>query len=398
VQIHLFDLQRQFNVIQSEVESTVHSILASGSYIMGNQVQQFEAEFAAYCGVKHAIAVGNGTDGLVIALKSLNIGHGDEVITSPFTFFATAESISAVGATPVFVDIRPDTCNINENLIEAAITTRTKAIIPVHIFGQPAAMDDINAIACKHGLKVIEDACQAAGARYRGERVGGLGDVGVFSFFPTKNLGCAGDGGMITTNDDKLAALCRALRSHGSGESGRLAYALLSGLNDTGEEAINGTKYRSGKYENYLIGQNSRLDEIQAGILRIKLKKLDHYNHCRREIARFYCHELAATAYVTPPTIMDTEPVYHLFILQSENRERIVQQLKEKGIATGIYYPVPLHLQKAYEKLGYKSGDMPVAEHLSRRIFAIPCFPELTAQEMAYIIEALKSSAIPHPQ
>jgi dTDP-4-amino-4,6-dideoxygalactose transaminase len=208
MQIPLLDLQRQYAAIKPETDTALCSILASGAYIMGPNVKAFEAEFAAYCGVKHAISVGNGTDGLVISLQALNIGPGDEVITTPYTFFATAEAISAVGATPVFVDVRPDTYNIDENLIEAAITERTRAILPVHIFGQPAEMQTINQIAQKHGLKVIEDACQAVGAKYHGQRVGGLADIGVFSFFPTKNLGCAGDGGMITTNDDDLAALC----------------------------------------------------------------------------------------------------------------------------------------------------------------------------------------------
>jgi dTDP-4-amino-4,6-dideoxygalactose transaminase len=393
VQIPLLDLQRQFKDIQPEVESTVYSILASGSYIMGAYVKQFEAEFAAYCGVKHAISVGNGTDGLVIALKSLNIGPGDEVITSPFTFFATAESISAVGATPVFVDVRPDSYNINENLIEAAITTKTRAIMPVHLFGQPAEMDHINSIACNHGLKVIEDACQAVGARYHGKRVGGLSDVGVFSFFPTKNLGCAGDGGMITTNDDKLAAICRALRSHGSGESGRIAYGLLSAVNEQEDEFMgDSTLFKPNKYNNYMIGHNSRLDEIQAGILRIKLKKLDHYNSCRQEIARFYNHELAETAYVTPETINNTESVYHLYILQTEKRAQVAAHLKGKDIATGIYYPIPLHLQKAYKELHYRSGDMPVAEYLSHRTFAVPCFPEITRDEQACVLGALKGA------
>lgn len=277
--IPLLDLKRQYAAIQAEAEAAVCSILASGAYIMGANVKAFEEEFAAYCGVKHAISVGNGTDGLVISLKALNIGPGDEVITTPYTFFATAESISSVGARPVFVDVRPDTYNLDENLIEAAITEKTRAIMPVHIFGQPAEMAKINEIAKKHGLAVVEDACQAVGARYQGERVGGLADIGVFSFFPTKNLGGAGDGGMITTNDDRLAAICRALRVHGSGEGGRLAYNLLYATEEKLEEAAgDSTVYDPRKYYNYLIGHNSRLDEVQAAILRIKLRQLDRYN------------------------------------------------------------------------------------------------------------------------
>jgi dTDP-4-amino-4,6-dideoxygalactose transaminase len=391
--IPLLDLKRQYAAIQAEAEAAVCSILASGAYIMGANVKAFEEEFAAYCGVKHAISVGNGTDGLVISLKALNIGPGDEVITTPYTFFATAESISSVGARPVFVDVRPDTYNLDENLIEAAITENTRAIMPVHIFGQPAEMAKINEIAKKHGLAVVEDACQAVGARYQGERVGGLADIGVFSFFPTKNLGGAGDGGMITTNDDRLAAICRALRVHGSGEGGRLAYNLLYATEEKLEEAAgDSTVYDPRKYYNYLIGHNSRLDEVQAAILRIKLRQLDRYNQARQAIAAFYSRELAETPYVTPATPENTESVYHLYMLQAENRAQVVQHLADKGIATGIYYPVPLHRQKAYRDLNYQTGDLPVAECLSQRTFAVPGFPELTPEEQAYIAAALKEA------
>ena len=394
MQIPLLDLKRQYAAIQAEVEQTVCSILASGAYIMGANVIAFEEEFAAYCGVKHAISVANGTDGLIIALQALNIGRGDEVITSPYTFFATAESISTVGATPVFVDVRPDTYNIDENLIEESITERTRAIMPVHIFGQPAEMDKIHKIAEKHGLKMIEDACQAVGATYHGQRVGGLADIGVFSFFPTKNLGCAGDGGMITTNDDNLAAICRGLRVHGSGEGGRIAYNLLYGVQEQLDDASGDTTvYDPRKYYNYLIGHNSRLDEIQAAILRIKLKKLDGYNQSRQQAAAYYSRALAGTVYRTPADAEDTESVYHLYILQTEKRAELVKQLAEKGIGTGTYYPVPLHLQKAYKDMDYKTGDMPVAEYLSHRTMAVPCFPELTAEELVYIAETLKELA-----
>lgn len=390
MKIPLLDLKRQYVFIQSEAEAAVGSILASGNYIMGTNVRAFEAEFATYCGVKHAISVANGTDGLVITMKAMGIGPGDEVITSPYTFFATAESISAVGATPIFVDVRPDTYNIDENLIEAAITERTRAIMPVHIFGQPAEMNRINEIAKKHCLQVIEDACQAVGAKYHGEKVGGLADIGIFSFFPTKNLGCVGDGGMITTNDDNLAAICCALRVHGSGEGGRIAYNLLYATEEQLEEAAgDSTVYDPRKYYNYLIGHNSRLDEIQAAILRIKLKKLDDYNKARQQAASYYNNALAGTAFVTPVSTAGTEPVYHLYILQTDNRTELTRKLAEKGIATGIYYPVPLHLQKAYKDMDYKNGDMQVAEYLSQRTIAIPCFPELTEEELAYIVAAL---------
>jgi dTDP-4-amino-4,6-dideoxygalactose transaminase len=343
--------------------------------------------------VKHAVSVGNGTDGLVIALQALKVGPGDEVITTPYSFFATAESISITGAKPVFVDVRPDTYNINEQLIEAAITERTKAILPVHIFGQPAEMESINNLARKYNLKVIEDACQAVGASYKGKKTGALADIGVFSFFPTKNLGCAGDGGMITTDSDDLASICRALRVHGSGEGGRMAYNLLHNASEELEVATEGdgnTVYDPSKYYNYLIGHNSRLDEIQAALLRIKLKRLDAYNQARREIAAFYSHELENTGYTIPKYPAYTQSVYHLYMLESEHRSRVVQQLAAKGVAAGVYYPVPLHLQKAYRDLAYKPEDMPVAEYLAYRTFAIPCFPEITKEERIYIATALK--------
>lgn len=394
MQIPLIDLKRQYAAIKDEIDKAVCEVLADAQYIMGANVKTFEKEFADYIGVKHSIAVGNGTDGLVIALQSLNIGPGDEVITSPYTFFSTAESISNVGARPVFVDVRPETYNMDENRIEAAITERTRAIMPVHIFGQPAEMEKINNIADKYGLKVIEDACQAVGAKYQGKKVGSLSDIAVFSFFPTKNLGAAGDGGMITTNDDNLAAICQALRLHGSGEGGRIAYNLLYKTEEELEEASgDNTVYDPRKYYNYLIGHNSRLDEIQAAILRIKIKKLDGYNRARQQIAAYYGQALSGTSFITPATIDGRECVYHLYILQTEKRADIVKRLAAKGIATGIYYPVPLHQQKAFRDLGYKPEDMPVAQYLSQRTFAIPCFPELTTEELDYIISALKEDS-----
>ncbi len=390
--IPLLDLKRQYKDIKTEIEREVSSVLADAQYIMGANVKAFEQEFAEYTGAKNAISVANGTDALVIALEALGIGAGDEVITTPFTFFATAESISAVGATPVFVDIRPDTYNLDEKKIEAKITPKTKAIMPVHIFGQPCEMDKINEIAKKHNLYVIEDACQAVGAMYKGKKAGNLADIACFSFFPTKNLGCAGDGGMITTNDEKLNVICQALRTHGSGQAGQAAYNLIHNITDdvNEDDGADNTVYNPLKYYNYLIGHNSRLDEVQATILRVKLKKLDEYNWMRREIALYYNEKLFGGNYVTPAQIDDIESVYHLYILQSENRTEVVKSLAEKKIATGIYYPIPLHLQKVYKDLGYQPGDLPVAEYLSHRTFAIPCFPELTDEEKIYIVNALK--------
>lgn len=386
------NLKKQYATIKEEADKKVLEVLSSAQYIMGENVKEFEKEISEYLGIKHSISVGNGTDALVIALKALGIEEGDEVITTPFTFFATAESISFVGATPVFVDVDINTYNIDPAKIEERITEKTKAIMPVHIFGQPCDMDSINEIAKKHNLKVIEDACQAIGSEYKGQKIGTLSDIACFSFFPTKNLGCAGDGGMIVTNDDELATICRALKTHGSGVNGQKAYNIINNIEeDTAEDnATDNTVYNPLKYYNYLIGQNSRLDEIQAAILRVKLRKLDDWNDSRREHARFYNEQLKDTELVTPFEAKNVKHIYHLYILQSENRTELINYLKEKGIATGIYYPIPLHLQKAYKFLGYKEGDLPNAEYLSHRTFAIPMFAELTDEEKEYIVDTLK--------
>ena len=390
--IPLIDLKAQYKSIAEDLDRVTKEVLSSASYIMGKKVTEFEKEFAEYIGVKHAISVGNGTDALVIALKSLGIGAGDEVITTPFTFFATAETISAVGAIPVFVDVENDTFNIDPAKIEEKITKKTKAIIPVHIFGQSAKMDEINEIAKKHNLKVIEDACQAVGSKYKGKMIGNLGDVACFSFFPTKNLGCAGDGGMLVTDDDKVATIAKALRTHGSGENGQKAYNLLNNITEEVKTVKNAddTVYNPLKYYNYLIGYNTRLDAIQAAILSVKLTHIDNWNAKRREISKIYDEKLKDTDLVTPFISEENEAVYHMYILQSENREAMLNKLKEKGVATGVYYPVPLHLQKVYKDLGYKEGDMPVSEYLSHRTFAIPVYPELTEAETNYIIESIK--------
>lgn len=390
--IPLIDLKAQYNSLAEELNKATIDVLSSANYIMGKNVLEFEKEFAEFIGVKHAISVGNGTDALVVSLKAMGIGEGDEVITTPFTFFATAESISAVGATPVFVDVNKEDFNINVSKIEEKITSKTKAIMPVHIFGQSCDMDAINEIAKKYNLFVIEDACQAIGGKYKGKRIGALGDVACFSFFPTKNLGCAGDGGMIVTNNDNLATIIRALRTHGSGENGQKAYNLINNIDEeiAKVENANDTVYNPLKYYNYLIGFNTRLDAIQAAILRVKLKEIDNWNSKRREIVEIYNEALKDQPLVTPFSSEDVEHVYHMYILQSENREEVLKGLKDKGVATGVYYPIPLHLQKVYKNLGYKEGDMPVAEYLSHRTFAIPVYPELTEEQINYIIDSIK--------
>ena len=391
--IPLIDLKAQYKSIAEDLDKVTKEVLSSANYIMGKNVTDFEKEFAEYIGVKHAISVGNGTDALVISLKSLGIGNGDEVITSTFTYFASAEAISAVGATPVFVDVEKETFNIDPTKIEEKITEKTKAIIPVHIFGQCAKMDEINEIANKHNLKIVEDAAQASGSKYKGKRAGTLGDVACFSFFPTKNLSCAGDGGMVVTNDDSIATIARALRTHGSGENGQKAYNLLNNIKEEIETSKEGddTVYNPLKYYNYLIGYNSRLDAIQAAILKVKLPHLDKWNAGRIRIAKIYDEKLKDSDVVTPIVTEENEGIYHQYVLQCEDREAMLTKLKEKGIATGVYYPVPLHLQKVYKDLGYKEGDMPVAEYLSHRTFAIPVYPELTEEEINYIVESIKA-------
>lgn len=390
--IPLVDLKAQYKTLETELDKVTKEILSSAQYIMGKHVTDFEEEFAKYIGVKHAISVGNGTDALVVALMACGIGEGDEVITTPFTFFSTAESISCVGAVPVFADVRKDTYNIDPSKIEEKITPKTKAIMPVHIFGQPAEMDEIKKIAEKHNLLVIEDAAQAAGSVYKGRKSGSLGDVGCFSFFPTKNLGCAGDGGMITTDNDDIAIIVKALRTHGSGENGQRAYNLLNNINEDIEssEGHDDTVYNPLKYYNYLIGFNTRLDALQAGILSVKLPKLDRWIEKRNCNADIYYKELKNTSLTMPKIINEAVSGFNMFVVQSENRDELVDKLKEKGISTGVYYPVPMHMQKVYKSLGYKEGDMPNAEYLSHRTFAIPVYPELSREEQNYIIEVIQ--------
>lgn len=390
--IPLLNLKRQYTYLKDDIEKVISNILESGAYINGPYTKELESKLAKYLDVKHVIGVANGTDALVIALEALGIKEGDEVITTPFTFFATAEAISVVGAKPVFVDVSLDDFNIDVNKIEEAITERTKAIMPVHIFGTPADMDKINETAKKYNLYVIEDACQAIGAKYRDKMVGGLGDVACFSFFPTKNLGTYGDGGLITTNSDEIAAICRALKAHGSGVNGEIAFNLLNNIEEEVEEdkCTNDTVYNPKKYYNYLIGHNSRLDEIHAGILSVKLDCLDGWNNQRIKNARYFDENLKDTDLKLMKLDENNKNVYHMYIVQSENREELTKKLDEAGIGYGVYYPVPLHLQKVYKDLGYKVGDLPNAEYLSTRTLAIPIDPEMTEEERKYIVEILK--------
>lgn len=343
-------------------EKSISKVLEEGNFILGNEVKAFEKTIQDYLNVKHAIGVANGTDALVIAMDALGIGPGDEVITTPYTFFASAETICRVGAKPVFVDVLEDTYNIDPKLIEVAITEKTKAILPVHIFGNPVDCKSLKAIAKKYNLYIIEDACQAIGATYEGEMIGGLGDVACFSFFPTKNLGAFGDGGMITTNSDALADRIRMLRFHG----------------------------QKVKYKNELLGYNSRLDEIQAAVLNVKLPYLNQWNGRRRELAERYDNAFADISEVSIPVqTINGKSVYHIYSLMADSRDKLAEALQERGIGTGIYYSIPLHLQEALVGLGHRPGDFPVSEKLSQRALALPMYPALSNEEQALVIDTV---------
>lgn len=387
--IPLMNITRQYKSLEKQLDEAALRVLHSGQYILGEEVRRFEEEFAAYCGVKYAVGVGNGTDALVLALLAVGIGPGDEVITSAMSFFATAEAIASVGAVPVFADCMKDTCVISPEAVEENITERTKAIIPVHLYGQCADMDKICEIAEKHQLYVIEDCAQAAGAEYKGRKAGSLGDMGCVSFFPTKNLGCAGDGGMIVTDCKELYRLCLAYRVHGSGVDGLLAYGKKKGVEVNPEEVdFHG---HLPKYYNFVIGRNSRLDALQAALLRVKLSYLDKWNKRRREIAEKYNAEIKNSAVKKPDCAEENTHIYYVYVIETEDREGFCSHMKEQGITTGVYFPVPLHLQKAFAELGYKKGDMPNAEYLAEHGAAIPLFPELTEQEIEQVIESINS-------
>ena len=362
MRIPLLDLQAQYRTIKEEINQAIQNVLDSSVYIMGPEMKTLEKEIAAFCGTKEAVAVANGTDALFLTLKAFGIGPGDEVITTPFTFFASAETIAQVGATPVFVDIDPVTLNMDLTQLEGKITSKTKAIIPVHIFGQMVDVNKIMEIAARHDLKVIEDAAQAIGAEYRGEKAGSIGHASTFSFFPTKNLGAYGDAGMIVTNDEDLAAQLRMLRFHGC----------------------------KIKYYHDEIGYNSRLDELQAAILRVKLRYLDGWNEGRREKAKVYDQLLSDVAVQIPGRDPQALPIYHLYVLRTEERSALMERLKAGGVASAIYYPVPLHLQKAFRSLGYKVGDFPVAEKACEQALAIPCYPEMSMEQQREIAAIIK--------
>jgi len=360
--IPFVDLKAQYKTIKDGVNKAIQEVLESQAFILGAKVEELEEKIAAYSNTKHGIGVASGSDALLLALMAIEIGSGDEVITTPFTFFATAGSISRLGAKPVFVDIDPKTYNIDPYLIEAKITSRTKAIIPVHLYGQCADMDPILEIAKRYNLYVIEDAAQAIGSKYKDKKAGSMGHLGCLSFFPTKNLGAYGDAGMVLTYDDALAEKVRILRVHGS----------------------------KPKYYHSMIGLNSRLDSIQAAILIAKFKYIDEWNEARRQNAKTYNILFEGTNLVTPYEEFFNYHIYNQYIIKVDGRrDELRDGLKEAGVFTEIYYPVPLHLQKCYSNLGYKSGDLPVAEESANRTLALPIYPELTQEQQEQVVKVI---------
>ncbi|MBB4190460.1 dTDP-4-amino-4,6-dideoxygalactose transaminase [Rhizobium aethiopicum] len=361
--IPFLDLRAQYQSIKSEIDAAVLGVLASGQYILGEEVIRLEQEFADYCNVKHAIAVNTGTSALHLSLLAAGIGPGDEVITVPFTFVATVSAICYTGATPVFVDVEPVTLTMDPAQLEAKITSRTKAIIPVHLYGQMADMDGIMAVADHYQIPVIEDACQAHGARYKGARAGSIGASGCFSFYPGKNLGACGEGGIAVTNSDEQAKTMRMLR-------------------DWGQEQ---------RYHHLLKGFNYRMDAIQGAILRVKLRHLEAWTEARRSHGRRYSSLLAGSPHLrTPVEVPERRHVYHVYAIRSHDRDGLQRVLTAEGIPSGLHYPIPVHLQKAHADLGYQAGDFPVSEAAAREVLSLPIYPEMPVQHVDQVAAALE--------
>lgn len=352
--IPVFDLKRQYENLKTEIDNAFKSVLENGIFVLGENVKRFEEEFANYLGAGFAVGVGSGTEALHLSLKACDIGYGDEVITVPNTAVPTISAISFAGAKPVFVDITPDTCTMDLRKVEEKITAKTKAILPVHLYGHSTEMEQIMKLAKAHNLRVIEDACQAHGAKYNSKNAGTIGDMGCFSFYPTKNLGAYGDGGMVVTNNEELYKKLIMLRNYGEVK----------------------------KFTSKIEGFNSRLDEIQSAVLRVKLKYLDEWTNKRREIATMY-HQLLYNSNVQLPCERQwAKHVYHLFVIRVNKRDALKDYLHERGVGTQIHYPIPVHLQDAYKKLGYKAGDFPISERNAEEILSLPIYPELTTEEI----------------
>ena len=363
MKIPIMNIGAQYEQLRGEIDRAMQDIARTSSFILGKETERFEREITGYCGTKYAVGLNSGTDALILALTALGIGEGDEVITTPFTFVASAECVSRVGAKPIFADIDPETYNIDPAKLEKAITGKTKAIIPVHLFGNPCDMDALLKIAAKHKLKVIEDAAQAIGAVYKDRKIGSFGDAGCFSFFPSKNLGAFGDAGMVTTSDQQLADKIRLLRVHGT----------------------------SAKYCYSVIGFNSRLDNLQAAILSIKLKKLEEWTEGRRKAAARYNAALKNVV-TTPKEQAEGKHVYHLYVIRvnKEKRDGLADFLNKNGVEARAYYSIPLHLQECYKGLGYKKGDFPESEKAGLETLALPMFSHLKDNEVEYVTEAVK--------
>jgi dTDP-4-amino-4,6-dideoxygalactose transaminase len=363
--IPMVDLKRQYHALKNEINAAIGDVLEQTQFILGPNVSKLEEEIAAYHGLPYAIGVANGTDALLLALRACGIGAGDEIITTPFTFIATAEVIALLNAIPVFVDICPDTFNIDCNKIADKITKKTRAIIPVHLFGHPADMGPISEIAKKHNLKVIEDCAQAFGARYNGSKVGTIGDIGCFSFFPSKNLAGYGDGGMVITKSEEIAKQIKTLRNHGSAE----------------------------RYYHQTVGYNSRLDEIQAAIIRIKLKKIDQFNDARRQNAAAYCSAIKRKDIILPSVDSGCEHVYHQFTIRTKNRDDLSKVLQDNGIASAVYYPVPLHKQEVFVKMYNSPIGLPQSEKCAGEVLSLPMFPELNKEEIGLIADVINRAS-----
>ena len=365
--VPLLDLQAQYVSLRDDLQQAVERVMRSQRFVLGDEVRGLETSIAEYCQAKHAIGCASGSDALLLALMALDVKDGDEVITTAFSFFATAASVARLGARPVFVDIDPHTYNIDPSRVAAAITPRTKVIMPVHIYGQCASMDPLLDIGRRHGIPVIEDAAQAIGATDKGRRAGSMGVIGCFSFYPTKNLGGAGDGGILTTSDDEVAARLRRLRTHGG----------------------------STEYEHEEVGVNSRLDELQAAVLNVKFPSLDKWSDERARKAEIYTRLLAGAdlrfPLVAPQVRSDGRHIFHQYVIRVPgNRDALMEHLKTHGVGSKIYYPIPLHLQKCFEYLGYKKGDLPESEAAANETFALPCYPELTDEQQVYVVDTIK--------
>lgn len=360
--IPLVDLKVQYQNIKSEVNSAIKGVLESTHYILGEEVKRFEKKFAKFTDSKYAVGVSSGLSALELGMRALGIGPDDEVITPVNSFIASSSAISFTGAKPVLVDCEETSFNIDPKKIEEKITTKTKAIMPVHLYGRPAGIDQILKIAKKYKLYILEDACQAHGAKYKGKKVGSIGTFGAFSFYPGKNLGAYGDGGIITTNDEKLTQAVRSMRNYGQAK----------------------------KYHHEFLAWNSRLDTIQATVLLVKLKYLNTWNKARLKNAYIYNKLLKGLPVITPEISEDSTHVFHLYIIRTTKRDQLADYLNKNGISTGLHYPIPIHLQEAYKTLGYSKGDFPVAEKMASEILSLPMFPELKESEIEYITEHIK--------